>query len=208
MPRFSLGTIPNVKGRQRETPYGKSPLGDAIWWARTVGEFGSQEALANSAGIGRIDVLKLEKGASKGNSHQVMTSLSRAFGQPHHHFDAYISGGYGPPSEKAARRFLAGEPPPATEEAPARVSGVVAQALFNLSYKLSPARFLVVRDIAAGLAFDGSEDSSPDAVERVLLGLEAEAKNKSVPNRSADLEDTETGIRAAASAKPKKGKAK
>lgn len=108
--------ISHVARKHRDTPPGKSVLGDHLWWVRRVysdrrGSWVSQETLADEFGIGRLTLRSLEAGNAKGKSHDVMVKLAIGFGVSLDNLNAYLRGGYGEPSSESAQSMLNGDSP-------------------------------------------------------------------------------------------------
>lgn len=186
MRRIGLGTLQNVTRSRKTEPYGKTPLGDRVFWARLLtGK--TQEELGDEVGIDRVVIIKLENGSSKGNSHGTMRALDAAFGQAPGLFDAYIAGEYGPPTKEAAARFLAGESPP-SKAPPVKLPAAVAQALGELSLDLSAARFGAIRDIARTLVFTDPETVTVEGAKKLLLDEEAKPRKVAAPRSDEFVE--------------------
>lgn len=94
--------------RRAKGPAGKTPFGDRLWYARQALGGLSQEKLAARAPdeLHRLTVQGLESGRYKGNSAIVIKGLAAALGVEVSHALAYFDGRFGPPSLRAAQRFI------------------------------------------------------------------------------------------------------
>lgn len=101
-----LGTVPNVAREGRKTPYGATPLGDRVFWLRIVSGRGSQERVADEAGLKRLNYLALESGRNKGTAVELIQSLAQFYSKSTDEFMGYLNGEFGEPSRKAAEEFL------------------------------------------------------------------------------------------------------
>jgi transcriptional regulator with XRE-family HTH domain len=180
-----------MSGRERAHALGKSEFGDRVFWARRALGL-SQEAFAVRAGIQRVQINKIEAGANKGRSADILEALARAMGQPYSSVRGYLDGSYGPPSAEAAKRFIAGEPPeeqPASQRFPQALAAMIGAALGQL-FAEDPDNAPVYAEIAKTMVFHHPSElkSADQAVEmmREMVRVTASQSNEPPGARPAD----------------------